>query len=153
MTITGTYWNGEPALVYRGTAVVADAPQFPLYWARTEGIVGQRIPVVMVHYASRTFFLDDREGIGWTKVTVARGGPHHGHNDVEIEAGSFVPRPTGVDLVTTRHALVAADSILSLLTYRGLVDSHRNREDVRKAQELVRSALEQFPDVTKETPS
>ena len=40
------------------------------------------------------------------------------------------------------EALQAADSILSLLRYRGLVDSERNREDVRAAQDKVRRVLD-----------
>ena len=67
-----TYWNWLPTAARRGTAVVADAPAFPNYWARD--IVGQRIEVVEVVLDGVTFsggvdYLDNREGIGWRKVT------------------------------------------------------------------------------------
>lgn len=84
-----TYWNGMPAAARRGTAVVADAPQFPAYWARP--IIGERISVVEVvldgvHMA----YLDDREDQGWAKVR-GGGSPRVGHKNVTIEPGSFVP--------------------------------------------------------------
>lgn len=40
------------------------------------------------------------------------------------------------------EALVAADSILSLLHHRGLVDSEWNREDVKAALDKVRRVTE-----------
>lgn len=89
------YWNGLPTVVERGTAVVADTRQFPLYWARTEGIIGQRIAVVRVvldgvNYGGGTAYLDDREGQGWAKVS-GDGSPRSGHSDVVIVEGSFLP--------------------------------------------------------------
>jgi len=92
----GTYWNGLPTPARRGTAVVADAPEFPQYWAKTEGLVGQRIAVVEVvldgvNYGGGIDYLDDRNGQGWRKVTTGHGGPGHGHASVSIEPGSFVP--------------------------------------------------------------
>lgn len=88
------YWNGLPTEVERGTAVVADAPEFPRYWARTEGIVGERIAVVRVvldgvNYGGGTTYLDNREGQGWAKVSTG-GSPRMGHADVAIEDDSFV---------------------------------------------------------------
>jgi hypothetical protein len=88
------YWNGLPTTAARGTAVVADAPEFPQYWARTEGIVGQRIPVVRVvldgvNYGGGIDYLDDRDGSGWRKVTEGHGGPRWPHRGVAIEDGSF----------------------------------------------------------------
>jgi hypothetical protein len=92
----GTFWNGLPTEATRGTAVVADAPQFPLYWAKREGIIGQRIPVVRVvldgvNYGGGVDYLDDRDGSGWRKVTEGHGGPRWPHSGVEIEEGSFAP--------------------------------------------------------------
>jgi hypothetical protein len=88
------YWNGLPTTATRGTAVVADAPEFPAYWARTEGIIGQRIPVVRVdldgvNYGGGVSYLDDRDGSGWRKVTTGHGSPSYGHRDVAINEGSF----------------------------------------------------------------
>lgn len=88
------YWNGLPTTATRGTAVVADDGAFPQYWARTEGIVGQRIPVVMVvldgvNYGGGVTYLDDRDGSGWRKVTDGHGGPGWPHRDTAIEPGSF----------------------------------------------------------------
>lgn len=88
------FWNGLPTEIERGTAVVEDAPEFPQYWARTEGIIGQRINVVRVvldgvNYGGGTVFLDDRKGYGYGKVTAGHGSPRYGHADVQIEPGSF----------------------------------------------------------------
>jgi hypothetical protein len=93
---TGTYWNGLPTPARRGTAVVADAPEFPRYWAKTEGIIGQRIPVVLVvldgvNYGGGIEFLDNRDGSGWAKVTEGHGGPRWPSAHVSIEDGSWEP--------------------------------------------------------------
>lgn len=92
MTITETFWNGLPTPAERGTAVVADAPAFPLYWARE--LVGQRIAVVRVdlngvNYGGGIDYLDDRDGSGWRKVTEGHGGPRYGHRNVAVEPESF----------------------------------------------------------------
>lgn len=84
-----TYWNGEETLAVRGTAVVTDTGQFPHYWAAQEGIVGERIPVVLVVYNGQVSFLDDRTGWGWHKVTEGHGSPAVGHKDVLIKRNSF----------------------------------------------------------------
>lgn len=91
-----TYWNDIPTLAYQGTGVVADTPEYPHYWARSEGgsgIIGQRIPVVRVVFegvnSSRPTYLDNRDGSGWEKVTVGRGNPNYGHSLVVIIPGSF----------------------------------------------------------------
>jgi hypothetical protein len=89
------FWNGLPTEIERGTAVVADAPQFPMYWAREEGIVGQRIDVCRVvldgvNYGGGTTHLDNRRGQGYAKVS-SGGSPRYGHASVTIEPGSFVP--------------------------------------------------------------
>jgi hypothetical protein len=89
-----TYWNGLPTTATRGTAVVADAPKFPLYWARFEGIIGTRIHVVKVdldgvNYGGGFDYLDNRDESGWIKVTEGKGSPAYGHSSVEIEPGSF----------------------------------------------------------------
>lgn len=93
MSKTQTYWNGLPTPARRGTAVVADAPEFPAYWARD--LAGERIAVVEVTLegvarGGGITFLDDREGDGWAKVTEGHGGPGWGHANVYIEAGSFI---------------------------------------------------------------
>jgi hypothetical protein len=93
------YWNGLPTEVERGTAIVADGPESLKYWARDEGIVGQRIAVVRVvldgvNYGGGTTYLDDRKGEGWAKVT-AGGSPRAGHKDVAIEPGSFLSATPG----------------------------------------------------------
>lgn len=90
-----TFWNGLPTTAARGTAVVADAPEFPAYWARTEGLIGSRIPVVQVdldgvNYGGGITYLDDRDGSGWRKVTAGHGGPAWPSRTVGIEPGSFV---------------------------------------------------------------
>lgn len=93
MEKTETFWNGMPTPARRGTAVVADAPEFPMYWARD--LVGQRIAVVEVvldgvNYGGGIDYLDDRHGQGWAKVTEGHGSPRYGHASAAIEPGSFV---------------------------------------------------------------
>jgi hypothetical protein len=97
----GTYWNGLPTEAERGTAIVADAPEFPLYWAKREGLIGKRIDVVRVvldgvNYGGGTDYLDDRDGHGWRKVTDGHGGPAYPSAHVAIEDGSFRPRTEGL---------------------------------------------------------
>jgi hypothetical protein len=99
-TAQGTYWNGLPTPAWRGSAVVADAPEFPNYWARGEGLVGQRIAVVRVvldgvNYGGGTDYLDNRDGSGWRKVTEGHGSPPYGHASVAIEPGSFAAEGDG----------------------------------------------------------
>lgn len=97
--MSATFWNGMPTKALRGSAIVADDGQFPAYWARTEGLIGQRIPVVLVvldgvNYGGGTDYLDNRDGSGWRKVTEGRGGPRWPHRNIDIVAGSFVPETT-----------------------------------------------------------
>ena len=87
-----TYWNGLPTLAIRGTAVVADAPEFPQYWAKN--LIGMRIPVIRVvlegvNFGGGVTYLDNREGVGWLKVTEGKGMPQYSHADVAIVTGSF----------------------------------------------------------------
>jgi NTP pyrophosphatase (non-canonical NTP hydrolase) len=79
-----TWWNGELCQVRRGLAVVADDPRFPLYWAKEEGLIGQTIRAVEVVYDGQAFYLDDRNGSGWAKVTVGRGSPQYGHSEIAV---------------------------------------------------------------------
>lgn len=86
-----TYWNGIPTEATRGTAIVSGNPDIPKYWARIEGILGQRISVVCVEVRGSVgvIYLDNRDGSGWTKVTQGHGSPGWGHKNVTIVAGSF----------------------------------------------------------------
>jgi hypothetical protein len=93
-----TYWNFQETPCLRGTAVVADAPEFPKYWARD--LIGRRIAVVQVRGqmaeggpATPHLYLDDRNGAGWEKVTYGRGGPAAPHAGLSIVPGSFRPSP------------------------------------------------------------
>lgn len=93
------YWNGIPITAVRGSAVVAASPEFPLYWARTEGIIGQRIPVVMVNldganYGGGIDYLDNRDEEGWRKIAYGKGSPRYRHKNLSIEDGSFEPEAT-----------------------------------------------------------
>lgn len=95
MNHTIAYWNGLPTTATRGTAVVADAPSFPQYWARD--LVGMRIEVVRVNldgvnYGGGTDYLDNRNGEGWKKVTLGRGSSRYAHSSVVIEPDSFLER-------------------------------------------------------------
>lgn len=85
----GTFWNGEPTPCTRGTAIIADDGRFPDYWARGEGVIGLRMPVVRVDYGEHTSYLYDVDGEGWAKVTEGHGGPRWPHRNVAIEPGSW----------------------------------------------------------------
>lgn len=50
-------WNGEPCEARRVRVIVADAPEFPQYWARR--FVGQERAAVEVLYGGQTFYIDD----------------------------------------------------------------------------------------------
>jgi hypothetical protein len=89
-----TYWNGVPVRTIRGTAVLKDSTVFTEYWARVEGIIGTRIPVVMilldgVNTHGGVLYLDDRKDEGWVKVTEGYGMPTYPHKTVYIEPRSF----------------------------------------------------------------
>lgn len=81
-----TYWNHVKVPCARGTAIVADDPRFPEYWAKRDGWIGKRMPVVFV---AGYGYLSDLSDEGWTKVTKGRGGPGWSHRDISIERGSF----------------------------------------------------------------
>lgn len=90
-----TFWNGLLTPAHRGTAIVADAPQFPKYWAKRDGLIGQRIAVVQVeldgvNFTDGNWYLDNRDGSGWFKVTAGHGSPRYYHANVTIEPDSFV---------------------------------------------------------------
>lgn len=102
-----TYWNGIRTTARRGTAVIAEAPKFPAYWAKH--LVGERIAVVEVVPATVRnglamtevpFYMDDRDGSAWRKVTEGMGMAAYGHRAFEVEPGSFevVDRQGRIDL-------------------------------------------------------
>ena len=74
-------WNGEPCGALKVRVVVADAPEFPLYWARD--LVGMEIDAVQVTYNGDVFYLDNRDGSGWHKVTNG-GSPRLRHSELSI---------------------------------------------------------------------
>lgn len=71
-TDTGVQWNGEPAKALRVLVEVADAPEFPQYWARH--LIGTTRWALRVTYYDRVFYIDDEDGQGSYKVTHG-GGP------------------------------------------------------------------------------
>lgn len=87
-----TYWNGLLTLAVRGTAVVAPAPQFRDYWAKS--LIGARIEVVRVDlygvvHGGGIMYIDNRDGSGWYKVTQGHGGPYYPHKQVIIDNFTF----------------------------------------------------------------
>lgn len=127
-----TFWNFEKTPAKRGTAVVADSPAFPRYWARE--LVGERIPVVLVeHQDGSRRYLDNRGGQGWDKVTQGRGGPGWPHGDLNLEEGSFVENTT-MDLGTVAYLAYAASSKgKSLATGDSLPAWNDLSENIREA--------------------
>lgn len=89
-----TFWNGMLFPAFRGTAIIADAPEFPQYWAKAEGLLGERIAVVKVvlgegNLQEQTWYMDNRDGSAWFKVTEGHGSPRWGHKNVAIVPNSF----------------------------------------------------------------
>lgn len=87
------YYNGMKTTAITGSAVVADIPDKPLYWAKTEGIIGQRIDVIEVsldgvNYGGGIAYLDDRDCQG--SQTVFEGA-RNVESFVSIEPSSFEP--------------------------------------------------------------
>lgn len=86
-------WNYRPCRARKVRVVVGDCDRFPLYWARVEGLVGQTVDAVEVSEADASgdqpFYLDDRDGSGWSKVTNG-GGPDRPHR--ELQAAQVMPR-------------------------------------------------------------
>jgi hypothetical protein len=99
-----TYWNGLLCPCRKVTAIVIDSGRFTSYWARTQGIVGERIAAVEVNRGDLVFYIDDRDGHGWAKVTSGYGSPCWGHRNVEIEPGSVSTALTGEDAQATKGA-------------------------------------------------
>lgn len=136
------FWNGLPTEVEKGTAVVADAPEFPLYWAKTEGIIGERIAVVRVvldgvNYGGGTAYLDDRDGAGSAKVA-GGGSPRAGHSDVVIEPESFEPSAPPREI--TREVLVeiCERSVVPVAEWRDR-DTPRSQERLGTAWALLKA--------------
>lgn len=77
-------WNGEPCRAQRGTGIVLDSPEFPIFWARTEGLIGERVPVVNVEYGAQRFTLYDEASQGWNKLTVGEGSPRVHHANLQV---------------------------------------------------------------------
>ena len=74
-----TRWNGEPCEARRVLIIVGECPK-PTWWFAH--LVGTEMRAVEVTYGTETFYLADREGEGWHKVTVGRGSPYFGHSSV-----------------------------------------------------------------------
>jgi hypothetical protein len=77
-----TEWNWEPALAQRVLVTVADAPQFPRYWAKP--FVGEHRFAVEIYQNGKTFYIDNEDGSGWFKVTNG-GSPDISHRVLAIK--------------------------------------------------------------------
>lgn len=80
----------------------------------------------------------------WEKLEECQKSRPIANIQLDDEQAANVIRNTAAELETTRAQLAQqreavnfADSILSLLRYRGLVDSEQNRRDVQKASEML----------------
>lgn len=76
-----TRWNGEPFQAVKVAVRVADAPEFPEYWAHQH--INTIRQAVRVQYYGDTFYLDNEDGSGWYKVTHG-GGPGLPHRDLAV---------------------------------------------------------------------
>jgi hypothetical protein len=79
LTTPGCYWNGEPCRAHRVVVRVGTVPR-STWWCA--GMEGTERPAVMVVYQGDTFYLDDENGAGWTKVTAGKGSPWTGHRSL-----------------------------------------------------------------------
>jgi hypothetical protein len=114
MKLDGAKWQGEPTEARRVRAVIADAPQFPSYWARdlvgTEAWVVEfvvpayRVPFKVpkwitregrrkkvwlteyVEYPPETRYFYDEDGTGTRKLVEMGGSPLVGSRTVEVSA-------------------------------------------------------------------
>ncbi len=77
------YWNGEECTAAKVMLKVLDDATFPNYWARE--MVGEIIDAVQVTYNGQTFYIDNRGGDGWRKVTEGDGSPRYGHKTLRGE--------------------------------------------------------------------
>lgn len=79
-------WNGEPCEAELVTLLVGEPDRYtPLYWAREH--VGTERDAVRVTYGGTTFYLDNADGSGWSKVC-SGGSPRTPHRNLW---GSEVP--------------------------------------------------------------
>ncbi len=69
-------WNGEMAYGRKVYVRVGKAFR-PTWWCAD--MEGTRRKAVEVVYEDRTFYLDNEDGSGWSKVTVGLGSPQFGH--------------------------------------------------------------------------
>lgn len=80
------FWNGEPAVVRKCRIKIKDeSERFPLFWAKTEGLIGKFVQAVEVRYPkpdSIPFYIYDEDGSGWFKVTEGYGSPRWGHSSI-----------------------------------------------------------------------
>lgn len=131
------YWNGLETTAIRGTAIVADVPDMPEYWAKD--LVGQRIDVVEiildgVNAGGGIAHLDNRNGSGWLKVTEGMGSPKYGHRNVSIVPGSFA-----MDEADRERYYKELEELRGMKeTYDNLISSHGNRADRRAASKKSR---------------
>ncbi len=81
--IAKTYWNGEECTATRVMLKVLDDATFVKYWAKT--LIGSTIEAVEVMHNGHTFYIDDRDGNGWQKVTAGEGSSRYGHKTLNGE--------------------------------------------------------------------
>lgn len=77
-----TYWNGEPCVARRVLVRVGRSPVSTWWCAKLEGTERE---AVEVRYGRETFYLDDADGSGWSKVTEGRGSPWCYHASLPVD--------------------------------------------------------------------
>lgn len=82
-----TYWNGEPCKARLVEVTVGNSPRQTWWCAELEG---QRRQAVEVEYGGGKFYLDNKDGSGWRKVTVGRGSPAFYHASVPVDDAASV---------------------------------------------------------------
>lgn len=80
--VTATFWNGESCEARKVRVIVGDSERVATPWFRE--FVGQEREAVEVRYGGQTFYLDNEDDRGWSKVLTG-GSPRTGHRSLDVE--------------------------------------------------------------------
>ena len=78
-----TYWLGKPCEAKKVTVIVDRAPT-PVFWYAN--LEGNQAPAVEVSWENTKFYLYDGDGMGWRKVTQAKGLPSLPHRLIRVKS-------------------------------------------------------------------
>lgn len=79
--IEKTYWNGSETPARKCKAKIGASPRSTWWCANMQGEV---IDAVEIKYGGDTFYIDNRDGDGWWKVTTGKGSPIWNHSAIPL---------------------------------------------------------------------